>query len=231
MTARSVGARLQGRRLAHFIHVGKTGGTALKQAVADNRERGRYELVMHTHGVRMIDLPRGDTFFFVVRDPVDRFVSGFNSRLRQGAPAHHVPWSAAEARAFATFDSPAALGLALGRDGDERARAVEAMTSIEHVRRSYWYWFASPDALRRRARDILWIGFLEHLDTDVVELARRLGLSGLALPHDDRRAHRSTDASARELPPAARDALADWYRRDYEFVALCRELADTASRP
>lgn len=231
ITARSVGARLRGRRLAHFIHVGKTGGTALKQAVADNTERGRYELVMHTHGVRMGDLPRGDKFFFVVRDPVDRFVSGFNSRQRRGAPAHNVPWTEAEARAFATFDSPAALGLALAAQGDERARAVDALTAIEHVRTSYWYWFGSPEALRRRAGDILWIGFTEHLDADAAELTRRLGLSHLDLPRDDRRAHRSTDPAARELPAPARDALADWYRRDYEFVALCRDLADTTTHP
>jgi hypothetical protein len=222
---------LRGRRLAHFIHVGKTGGTALRQAVADNSERGRYELVMHTHGMRMIDLPRGDKFFFIVRDPVDRFVSGFNSRRRQGAPGYHIPWTDAEARAFAQFDSPAALGLALAGDREARAGAVNALGSIEHVRTSYSYWFGSPAALGRRARDILWIGFLDQLDADTVELAHRLGLSQLSLPRDERRAHRSTDAHARELPEAARAALAEWYRRDFEFVAICRELAGSTPRP
>ena len=27
------------------------------------------------------------------------------------------------------------------------------------------------------------------------------------------------------LPPEARAALTEWYRRDYEFLDLCRELA------
>jgi hypothetical protein len=197
----------------------------MKQALHDAPEPDQYRVVVHTHGVRMKDLPWHDEFFFIVRDPVDRFVSGFSSRLRKGEPRFHVPWSEAEARAFAMFPSPEELGLALASRGAERAAAELAMRSIGHVRSAYSDWFGSPAAIRRRERDILWIGFLDGLDEQMPELATRLGVPALVLPADDFAAHRSTAESKPSLAPEARDALAVWYRRDYEFLDVCRDLA------
>jgi Sulfotransferase family len=216
---------MRGRRTAHFLHIGKSAGTAMKRALQDAPEPSLYRVVVHTHGVRMVDVPRIDELFFIVRDPIDRFVSGFDSRLRKGEPRFHIPWNEAEARAFADFPSPVELGLALAGRGAERARAELAMRSIGHVRSSYWDWFGSPRAFRRRENDILWIGFVEGLDEQMPELARRLGLPALELPSDDVTAHRSAKKDKLELPAQARDALAAWYRRDYEFLDLCRDLA------
>ncbi|HEY5011814.1 MAG TPA: sulfotransferase family 2 domain-containing protein [Acidimicrobiia bacterium] len=226
MSTQSLGARLHGLRTARFLHIGKTAGTALKQALRDAPESSDYHVVVHTHGVRMIDVPRGDKFFFVVRDPVDRFVSAFQARQRQDAPRYRNPWTAAEARAFADFSSPGELGLALAGSGAERTAAEFAMHSIEHVRSSYWDWFSSPAAVRRREHDILWIGFVERLDEQIPDLAQRLGLPKLELPTDDVTAHRSPRESRPDLPPEARDALVTWYRRDYEFLDVCRDATE-----
>jgi len=225
LTTSNLAARIRGRRSAHFLHVGKSAGTALKQALHDAPPSTRYRVVVHTHGVRMLDLPRGDEFFFIVRDPVDRFVSGFNSRLRKGEPRFHVPWAEAEARAFAAFATPAALGVALAGSGAERTEAEMAMRGIGHVKSSYWDWFGTPAAIRSRERDILWIGFVEDLDSRMPDLARRLGVPALELPSDAVAAHRSMPSRDSALPDEARDALAEWYRREYEFLDLCRELA------
>ena len=223
LSSQSLGIRLHGRRPVHLLHIGKCAGTALKQALIDAPEPQKYQVVGHTHGVRMEDLPHPDEFFFVVRDPVDRFVSAFVSRQREDAPRFRAPWSPAEAIAFSNFDSPAELGLALADSGTRRADAVESMNSIEHLRTSYWYWFANPAALRRNTRRILWIGLQDSLDAQIPVLAERLGLDSLVLPSDGAAANRSSGAG--ELPPAARAALTEWYRRDYECLELCREIA------
>jgi hypothetical protein len=102
--------------------------------------------------------------------------------------------------------------------------AADVMRSIEHVRTSYWDWFANPTAVHRREHDILWIGFTETLADQLPDLAARLGMPALALPSGTE-ANQSPERGAASLPPAARDALADWYRRDYEFLDLCRDLA------
>ena len=44
---------------------------------------------------------KGDEVVVILRDPVARFVSGFNSRQRQGMPKHFNAWKPAEERAFA----------------------------------------------------------------------------------------------------------------------------------
>jgi len=222
LTLASARLRVRGERPAHFLHIGKCAGTAVKQAFIDAPEPTEYHVVMHTHGIRMIDLPRGDKFFFVVRDPVDRFVSGFSSRLREDAPRFRSPWTPAEARAFAIFSTPNDVGLALAGSGEERAAAAGVLRSIEHVRTSYWDWFANPAAVRRREGDILWIGFQETLDVQIADLAESLGVPELRLPAEHAAANRSQPGN--DLTPTAREALADWYGRDYEFLALCHEL-------
>ena len=41
---------------------------------------------------------------------------------------------------------------------------------------------------------------------------------------DDVKANRTTTSAADVLTHGGRGVLADWYARDYEFLALCREL-------
>ena len=221
----SLRARARHEQVAHFLHPGKTAGTAVKFALNNAPPPEHYQVLLHTHGVRMVDLPKHDKFFFVVRDPVDRFVSGFSSRQRQGRPRHNTPWTPDEQRAFERFTTPQALADALAGRGEERAAAVDAMSSIQHVRSSYWYWFSDPTTFRARAHDVLFIGFQDSLDDQMSLLAERLGLESLAVPTDDVKANRSTSSAPPPLTPEARSVLADWYSTDYEFLAMCRELA------
>jgi hypothetical protein len=46
----------------------------------------------------------------------------------------------------------------------------------------------------------------------------------LALPADDVRSHRTPDGASRSLSESAIAALKRWYRRDYDFIALCEDL-------
>src|SRR4051812_28297644 len=110
-----------GARL-HFLHVGKTGGTAIKRALRSGQVRatpyGR--LLLHRHRFTLRDVPEDDFVFFCVRDPIARFVSGFYSRRDQGRPRYHFEWSPAEATAFATFATPEQLAGALAADDPEQ---------------------------------------------------------------------------------------------------------------
>lgn len=215
-----------GRQRAHFLHVGKTAGTAVKEALRPHQRSGTYRLVLHRHGTTLRDVPVGERFFFVVRDPVDRFVSGFYSRQRQGRPRHDTPWSPAEAVVFERFPTANALAEALAAaDPEARAAAEQAMGAIEHVRDSYWRWFHDEATLRARAEDLLFVAFQDRLAADFPLLLDRLGLTGrAALPADDVRAHRNPATVDRALSPVAAAALREWYARDDDFLAVCREL-------
>jgi hypothetical protein len=207
----------------HLIHIGKTGGTAVKDALKPLTSSGRYQIELHSHDVDLQRIPQGDKFFFAVRDPLDRFVSGFNSRKRRGRPRYDFPWSTGEERAFNLFPNADALGSALSSDeARRRAAARDALISIKHVRDSYWQWFRDRDHLERRLDDLLLVMWFPSLDSSFAQLCELLGLpSGTALPTDSTTAHHSPQSADRSLSKRAKKNLYGWYSADVAFVEFC----------
>ena len=203
----------------HFLHIGKTGGTAVKHALAPMAER--HGIVLHRHGTRLADLPRGERAFFFLRDPLDRFVSAFHSRRRRGRPRVDIAWSEAERAAFERFETPNALAEAIATDPAARA----AMGGIRHVCWPQARWTGTPQALLSRRADVLMAGRCETLHRDATRLSGLLGLDEpLRLPLDDLNAHRNPPGIDRHLSDAARDALRAWYARDYAVLEAARSL-------
>lgn len=208
---------------AHFLHVGKTGGTALTAALTNVLDAGAYGIAIHPHRVRLRDIPRGEKVFFFLRDPVDRFVSGFYSRQRKGRPRYFREWTPQERWAFAIYDSPEALASDLGGGLAARYRARRAMRAIQHVRDRYASWLGGLRDLESRLDDLLYVGFLETFERDFLELLERLGLPPtLRLPEDDVQSHRTPDGLNRALSARAVDNLVRYYRDDFACVAFCR---------
>ena len=218
--------RLRGKRVVHYLHIGKTGGSAVKFALKDHTINRRFAVYLHSHGFKLPDVPKGDGVIFFLRDPVNRFVSGFNSRRRQGQPRVFLPWSPDEKVAFETFGTPNQLGRALSSDDAGRRKAAErAMRSIGHVRTSYWDWLIDEEYLRSRMSDILLIGFQERLAEDFEHLKVALQIPEVVrLPQDDVRAHRNPETLDTRLDDGVVAKLKQWYRRDYELIDFCREL-------
>lgn len=209
---------LFGDKRIHLLHVGKTGGTAVKHALESLEES---PLATHKHSFTLAHTPPGVRVAAFVRDPVDRFVSAFNSRKRKGRPRHDSRWSEYETAAFGSFSSADGLALALSAgDPRERRAAEDAMRAIYHVRCSLWEWFGGPAKLRSRANDLWFVGRQESLDRDFGILCRSVGLEGLRLPSDEYASHRTPAGMATSLSEGARANLRRWYRRDYECIEL-----------
>lgn len=217
--------RLFAKPRVHFLHIGKTGGSAVTYVLKKYKTRGRYELVIHSHHTKFRDIPSGEKIIFFLRDPVTRFVSGFYSRQRQGQPRYFSPWSEDEKIVFERFETPEQLALALSSDAQEEVQAARhAMGSIVHVKDHYWNWFDNVDYCQSRLGDISFVGFQERLAEDFDALKSRLGLpDSLALPDDDVHAHKSPGHLDKSLSDAAVRNLRDWYRGDYEFMEFCRQ--------
>lgn len=214
------------KKTLHVLHIGKTGGTAVKSALERFPETAEFRIHLCTHHDTLRDVAEGDRVAFFVRDPLTRFVSGFHSRARQGKPRYVSPWTEAEENAFRDFQTPNALGEALSSPiATEREKAVHAMRAIGHVRASYWDWFETEAYFSSRRHDIYFIGFQESLDRDFAELRERLGLGpDCALPTDDVAAHRNPSGVDRHLSLRARRNLRQWYARDYAFLRVCRRM-------
>jgi hypothetical protein len=220
-------SRARGRRIVHVLHIGKTGGTAIRHALEPYRTTPGCHLVFHHHDKTLMNVPRGDLIVLFLREPLSRFVSGFYSRQRQGQPRFFKRWTDGEAVAFTRFATPNDLALGLSaEDAGRRAHAEEAMRSIEHVRDGLRVWLGSESTLRSRLPDILFIGFQETLATDFERLVSRLGLkASVRLPDDDVAAHRNPRDRDRTLAPAAVENLRRWYAADLSLYELCRELS------
>lgn len=209
----------------HFLHIGKTGGTAIKHALQPFAESANLRL--RGHPTRLADIPPGEDVVFALRAPVARFVSAFHSRLRRGRPRYDIPWTPDEAAAFERFRTPNELACALSSGSAAlRKRAERAMQVIPHVNSRYWDWLGGVEYLSARAADIRFIALQESLVGDFALLRAALGLpDDVLLPDDDVAAHRNPATLDRSLDGEALRNLALWYRDDTEALRACRRLA------
>ncbi len=212
----------------HFLHIPKTGGTAVSAALAPHA--AAHGLVLHPHATRLADIPEGEGVFFTLREPIARFVSGFNSRMRQGRPRYDRPWSADEAVAFARFATPDALGRGLSDpDPAVRGAAALALRRIDLVSVPLGWWLFDRRMLSRRRGDILGMLRQENLAADFAVLCAGLGLpAGISLPEDPVAAHRAPAGSSTALGDEARANLERWYATDIALHAWCLRFLSTS---
>ncbi len=212
----------------HFLHISKTGGTAIKYAIRQHPATEQYIIHLHPHNFRLSHVPIGEKVIFFLRDPISRFVSGFYSRQRQGQPRYFSPWSTNEKIAFEKFDTPNQLALALSSINiEERQCAQFAMKHIQHIKDPYWNWFGNEDYFKSRLSDILFIGFQEQLKEDFKVLKSIIGLShNTELPTDDVQAHRNPKQLNGTMENMAVTNLKIWYKNDYTFISLCKQFIE-----
>lgn len=208
----------------HVLHIRKTGGTAIAEALRPVAKL--YRIILHDHGTKLSDIPAASKVVFFVRHPVPRFVSGFYSRFRRGLPRHFYDWTENEKWAFSRFRTANDLAEALTSANPQVAsNAREAMRSVRHINSSYREWFGGTTELDNRLGSILLVGVQEKLRSDFEYLKKQLGLpDGLSLPADDVLAHRTPPEFDRQLSPLAERNLLGWYADDVRFYEHCLQL-------
>lgn len=207
------------------LHIPKTGGTVLRSVVRAHRAKHPGATVRFLNHEMTLPLvvrkfPSAKVVWFV-RDPINRFVSGFNSRKRMGQPRYNVPWDEGEERAFTRFPTPSALAEALSSPTDTAA-AEAAMNDIRHLRRTLVFYFDSVEFLDEHWDRIAFIGSQESFAEDFPIAREILGIdSELEAPTDDVGAHRALSEDDRYLSPLAIQNLKKWYDEDYKLFNWC----------
>jgi hypothetical protein len=210
-----------------LLHIGKTGGTAANAVLKANNKLGVGEYVnCYKHKIGLGDVHNDnmcERLMFFIREPVSRYISAFNSRLRMGYPRHHGEWSPREEIAFSHFKTPNQLAEALSApDSETREQAVSAMIGIRHLRRAYEHYLGSVELLEKEKDRIYFIAQTETFGPDFDLMRKILGVSpDLELPTDDYGAHRTPDGFEKTVSDLGRKNVERYYKTDYEIYNWC----------
>ena len=136
-----------------FLHIPKTGGTSVMRFM--NRSSQFLDQIpiplFHSWSLPLIQkyFP-SMKIHFLIRDPLERIISGYHSRLRMGMPEYCVPWRPEEATAFALFPTIKQFLKSLLSEGDwDKSASHFMLSSLMTMRWNYIHYFGSPEAVRK----------------------------------------------------------------------------------
>lgn len=210
-----------------LLHIGKTGGTAANAVIkANNKLKVGHRVECFGHKIGLTDVVEDnlcENVMFFIREPVSRYISAFNSRLRKGMPRHFNEWSPQEKVAFEAFKTPNQLAEALSDPDEEvREKAREGMLAIRHLRRSYTHFLDSVELLEREKDRIYFIAATENFEHDFGLMRKLVGVSpDLELPVDELGAHRTPEGYEKTVSELGRKNVMDYYENDYLIYNWC----------
>lgn len=214
-----------------YLHIGKTGGTLIRELLGSLPAEHRREFRFHGHDVTLpqaLEAKPDMPVFFSVRRPETLFVSAFNSRRREGRPTYERPHNRREKIAFSVFDTPNALAEALSaEDPHLRACAEFSMLAINHVRKGLRWYLRGTDTLEEHRDRIAFVLLQERLEQDLRAFAERIGVPlEAAAVEPTERLHQAVAGDERELSPAGLANVEKWYRPHQEIYDWCAAFHD-----
>jgi hypothetical protein len=212
-----------GSRRFGYLHVAKAGGISTQALLGRLNHLGHRTPTMFGHYWTLDDItiryPRMRVAL-VIRDPLERMVSGFNS-VRRGGPQGTRLWTPAEAATFAMFPTIDTLLSAICSDDPaDQVAARTAMRSIVHLRFGYVHHFGSPGQLERTRHRLYCVGHVNRLDDFHVRLLEPLGVDAETVRRHSTIEHvadRPTTRWIDELDRESRHRMRAVLAREYEI--------------
>jgi hypothetical protein len=206
-----------------FLHIGKNAGTQV-MLIANQLSSYGVEIKKYGHNTKLSSLQVGTPYFFSIRNPADRFRSGFYSRKRKGQPRVYSEWSKHEAIAFDKFEHANQLAEALMLEDSLGRDARAAIKSISHTGMQQVDFFQRCAFLQQQPP--LTIIRQEQFEADMQRLFSLLGLNlnvSELTSNDAVKAHKNDYEDTPPLSDLAIVNLSKWYVQDYFFYATCEE--------
>lgn len=167
-----------------FLHIGKTGGTSVHGFLQKLKRSSKPFPLYLSHGWSsdFLDQIPEVKLNFIYRDPLERTVSAFNSRLRRGRPTYSSQWTIPEAVIFSNFRSVSEFFDAILKDDDYSTGMVDfAVRSIRHLKLGYAHHFQSAEKLESMRSRINIIEPIEHTDSFLERMCDEIGIDRNAI--------------------------------------------------
>ena len=204
-----------------FLHIGKNAGTQVLHLARQLKYHGIY-IYKYGHGVKLSDLPRDARYFFSIRKPDKRFVSGFYSRKRKGQPKTYNEWSPHEKIAFEAFEHANDLAENLFNDDMIGNQARQAIKSISHTGMQQYDWFQRSAFLD--VQPPITIIRQEHFRQDMQRFMDLVNVEidiETLFTDNKMAAHKNDYDTVPALSDASIANLERWYAQDYWFYKMC----------
>jgi len=205
-------------KTVNFLHIPKTGGTAIKHVLKNKNKN--YNILLKTHDYTLVDVVNSNSYgIFILRDPIERFISAFNSRLRKGQPRYNTTWTAFEEKLYNTYNTPNDLAenLYVNKFNFNLINRLQQRIHFKNLS----YWLNCIDYVINNKEHILYVGFLDTLNEDFNNIIKILKLdSNLKLPTDDINSHKTPNKYSKYLSDDAIKNLQILYKEDLEFYTF-----------
>ena len=227
-----------------FLHVGKNGGTTVDKffhtygkSFAPKRCCGHGNIL----GSRPLTAGNSSTCYVtLVRDPIERWLSGYLSRFRSGCPAH-CNRAPEQEWIWKEFPTPNHLGEAFSSlNNSIKVRSLLAHRRIDHMHKGFAHYLPNLDA---HVHEIMYVGKTCTLHDDLLPLALTVARIQGSVPLKSVYAavksfhsrpgldhQHENDAKALEyLSPLARENLKVLLHKDFEILAKLKNYRLIAS--
>jgi hypothetical protein len=213
----------------HYLHIGKTAGTQIKSIITQiNQTTHKFRITAHPHHIQLRHINLSHEYFFSIRSPTTRFLSGFYSRKRKGRPRYNREWSDHERRSFAIFQHANELAESLFEDSSMGLQAFCAMKSIQHCAYNQCDFFNTLGFIFE-IREPIAIIRQEFFKQDIEWFCSVIGLDfSVSISDNHIVVHANEYAGCPPLSEKALRNLRDWYRQDFEFYSHCSRWVDTS---
>ena len=215
-----------------FIHIGKTGGTSLGKVNSALKDNGHTTLRIFDHSTTLAkaaDENPNYRFSFMIRDPIERIVSGFNSRMRQSRPSYTALWKPEEAICYQWFPTVHDFFDAL-LSNDERMKSAGlfGLRHMGHVHRGFTFHFGSLETLARYEERIYFVGRLERGDTELQSFFKPLDIPRHIIEEYSDHHHSGGDSTMQSLTRISDTRLQElksYFHKEYEIYDHLLKLA------
>jgi hypothetical protein len=215
-----------------FLHIPKTGGTSLIALGKKLVDKGYSFPVCLGHSWRAQEVlshfPKMK-LTIMLRDPLERIVSGFNSRLRQGRPTYDSPWTLAEASVMAMLPSVRHLLDAMLADDEFSISAVAyANSNVSHLHHNYSFYLKNRNFVVKNQSMFHLVGHMKNFEKFVEGIAE-LSQAPIGLVRDMYQIkHSSSESSSSILEQYSNSDLTRLKEIHAEEYAIYNELCRLA---